>query len=323
MNKKRVYSIILSFGFAIIIMYFLFNFLGEFDLELIKTYFTFEVIIISFFIYLLLKSVNTIRYSLIFGVAGFLKIINILFFSNLILDLVPFRLGEFSYLTLFKKYFKTSYSEGLKNLIFLRSFDYISICLIMIISFILTLSENPKILNELNLILLISLFLLGATFIFIFLFKLNYFLNLKCFKGKFKIINKLTSILFEINFINNKFKILILTLIYWITRFLLGIYLFKVVGLELPLFSLLFLSTLMMLVSLIPLRTFAGFGVFEGTWATGLVLFGVNNKNILNQVLGAHILSIVVIIFFGLIGFIFLNILTQNKFGHTYSKKNS
>jgi len=309
-NKVKL---LVSFISTIVILFFLFKILGGFNVERIQSYFTIPVIFISLIIYLLIKITNTYRYNLLFNQKEFFKSINILFFSNFMLTVIPFRLGEISYIRLFKKHYNINYSKGIQNLIFLRICDYITICTLMLISFVFMIYlENFEILKNDYILPILGVFVLGCS-ILIVLFVIEIKIGLNS-----KFINRILSYISNIKKTPNKFHLVILSFIYWFLRFFLGIYLFWAVGINLSFFSLFFISTLMILISLIPIQTIAGFGIFEGTWTTAFLIFGVNSNNILDIVLAVHLLGLINIILFGIISYVILHTLIQNKSDRTY-----
>ena len=309
-KNSKIESILLSILLTAIILFFLYKTVGAFSLDYIQSYFTFSIISISMILYLLIKIVNTFRYNLIFNQKDFFKSINILFFSNFMLTILPSRLGEVSYLQLFNKHYGISYSRGLKKIIFLRICDYFAICILMFLSFIFTIESNSEIFKNNYIVFTIGIFALICGVLLLF-----FFMEFKNSSNS-KIINQFFGYLSDIKETKDKFQLILWSLSYWFLRFSLGIYLFWAVGLNLPFVSLFFISTLMMLVSLIPIQTIAGFGIFEGTWTTAFLIFGVNNTNLLNLVLAVHLLGLINVILFGSISFIILYILIRNKSDH-------
>jgi uncharacterized protein (TIRG00374 family) len=319
-TMKKLMNFLLSLAVSSGILFLLVRLFKDLNFETILKYLGIKVIIISLLIYLAIKATNTLRYNLTFGTKGFFKTINILFFGNFMLTLLPFRLGEFSYLQQFKKYYNIDYKKGASNIIFIRILDYLSIFILMLISFVLLILKNVEAINDKK---ILAAFV--AIFIITLALVLAYGLLSKSVKAKRNAGFASKALLYanDLIFKERKYKWIILlnSLIYWSLRFFLGIYLLRAVGINLGIVELLFISTMLMLISLIPIQPFAGFGVFEGSWIWMLVLFGVGKEDLLNKTLAVHFISLINVVAFGIISYIILYIAAQNRSGHTYLKK--
>ncbi len=313
--RNKILKISSSVVVSGVLLYFLTKTLNKFSWEGVINSVSFRVVLVSFLFYLLIKIINTIRYNFVFKTKGFFKTMILLFYSNFVLSLVPFRIGEISYVSLFKQNYDIEYKYGVGNLITIRLFDYLSICLFSIVSFLLVVRSGNLIINDrafaypLYLSLLISvLFIIFILFIkrsSIFLEKIKKYVDFNQISKR-----KLSSVA-------------LLSIFYWFLRFNLGIYLFYSVGVDIGYFEMFFISTLMMILSLIPIQTFASFGVFEGGWVGALILFGVSKNDILNKVIAVHFLSLLNVIVFGVISWVILHTLIQNTARRTYLGENT
>lgn len=305
MNKK----IFLKYFFPIIIsllfLYFLIKIFGGIDINKINSFLETKIILISALIYLAIKIINSFRYNLVFKIRGFFKTIFILFYCNFILSLIPFRIGEISYVTSFKKYYNISSKKSIANLIIIRLFDYFSICFLSAIALLLSLKRGDLIFSDklftypLYAAIIISVILV---FLVLFLQKGGAFLEkIRGYVDFSKISKK------EIFFAS------LWSILYWILRFNLGIYLVNAAGINIGYFEIFFISTLMMIVSLIPIQTFAGFGIFEGGWVGALVLFGISKDGLLEKVMAVHVLGLINVITFGFISYTVMLVYNYNK----------
>jgi len=310
MNKKIIFKHLFSILTSLLILYFLIKILGNINIEQINYFLEIKIILISAVIYLMVKILNTFRYNLVFKTKGFVKTFFILFYCNFILSLIPFRMGEVSYVASFKKYYGVDSKKGIANLMMLRLFDYFSICFLSVTTFLLSFKNENLIFGD----KVFTYPLYAAIIILVILVFLLFFLR----KGG-AFLEKIRKYV-DFSRIRKKeiFFVSLWSLFYWFLRFNLGIYLLNVVGINIGYFEIFFISTLMMIISLIPIQTFAGFGIFEGGWIGALVLFGVSKDGLLDKVTAVHILSLINVIIFGILSWIILHIPIQNKAHHTY-----
>lgn len=314
MNKKIIFKHLFSILTSLLILYFLIKILGDINIEQINYFLEIKIILISAVIYLMVKILNTFRYNLVFKTKDFFKTINILFYCNFILSLIPFRMGEISYITSFEKHYGISKIKSIANLMVVRLFDYLSICFLSFVTFLLSfkkidlITENKSLTYPLYLAIIISVIFV---LLILFLRKGNVFLEKIKKYVDFSRINKR-----EIFFIS------LWSIFYWLLRFNLGIYLLNMTGINIGYFEIFFISTLMMIISLIPIQTFAGFGIFEGGWIAALMLFGISKDGLLDKITAVHVLGLINVIICGIISWVFLRILIQNKVRHTYLKEN-
>ncbi|MDK2907726.1 MAG: glycosyltransferase 2 family protein [Candidatus Woesearchaeota archaeon] len=265
----------------------------------------------STFLFFLIKMVNTFRYSKLYNLKAGIKLFSLLSYSNLMLNIFPFRTGEISYIRGFKKYFNIRYSEGLNKLVLLRFIDYLVIYIIFLISSICVYNNvEERILELVSLFFVISL---------VFFFGFIYFITSKKvsfnFKSK-KINNILKTIRIGIKDIrkipmNVGYVIVSLSFLYWILRLISGYVVLRFLGLNIPFSYLTFVSLLLLLIGILPIRSFLGFGIFEGGWAYFLIPLGYQYDLILPLVLQYHLILLIPSIIFGAFGFFILRIISK------------
>jgi uncharacterized protein (TIRG00374 family) len=116
--------------------------------------------------------------------------------------------------------------------------------------------------------------------------------------------------IFKKNFsLDNKkflFKTFILTFFYWSSRLFAGFFIFNLLGIEISLIFFVFVSLFLLLLGLLPIKTFAGFGMFEGGWAYFLVLAGFEYERVLPIIVNFHLVSLFPVLVYGIVGFLFL-----------------
>lgn len=313
MGNKYFKKYLLSAITTVVIFYFLIKLVGGVDFRELRSFLRPNVILFSSLVYLFIKAVNTIRYNIVFKTKRFFKTVDILFYCNFVLSLIPFRIGEISYVSLFKKHYGIEYKNSVGNLIILRSFDYLSICFFLILFFLIIIRNGYTTVNhQLFAYPLYFSIIASASLIAVVLLIKRGSLFLKKIQKHF-----------VFNHISNKEIIFValMSLLYWFLRFNLGIYLFRSVGIGIGYYEIFFISTLMMTLTLIPIQTIAGFGVFEGGWVGVLVLFGISKNDLLVKIAAVHFLSLTNVFIFGVLSWIILHTLTQNKAHRTYSEE--
>jgi uncharacterized protein (TIRG00374 family) len=301
MNKiaKSIISIIVG----ALIIYLLFKNLGgtsnlkEVDISA-KSF----LIALSFF--LIIKLINTVRYSFIYSVNPSIKVFSILTWSNMMLSILPFRAGEAFYVTNFKKHFNIDAKKGSSNLLLIRLADYLVVYILVLIA---SLYVSTKVKGNLIGIISIAFFISLIIIYFISIFILRKDVS----KIKYSKVSKIFSVLKEVLKSHNKNKkeFILLTLIsslYWIARLVMGYLLLTSIGINLPFSIVVFFSLITLLIGLLPIKTFGDFGLFEGGWTLLLASVGFKPEDILSKLLSYHLILFIVPIIYGIIGFLIL-----------------
>lgn len=279
------------------------------------------VIIIPFLIYPLIKIINTLRYSTLFKINNFLKVFSILNYCNLILNIIPFRLGEYSYVVQLNSNFHIPKVQGLNILVLIRIADYLVIYLLFIISS-LYIGYNAK--NEL--IGTISIFFASSLIIITIFILVLYFILKSQLLSRSKIsqldiievyLKKGISGISEITK-EQLVKGFVLTIIYWLLRLIMGYIVLNLLGINLGVFDVIFISLTIQLVGMLPINTFAGFGTFEATGTILLNQYGFNTSDATTAFLKFHILTLIPMIFYGIGCWIILRLKYQST---SYSSK--
>src|SRR3989344_1591204 len=234
MIKKNI-KIILSFLFTIIILFFL---LKEIDVHNVIYISKFNILALatSLILYLLIKIINTLRYSNVYKIQPSFILFFLLCSSNFMLSIIPFRLGELSYVSGMKKHFKVPCLQVVNNIILIRLVDYILISLIFLIS---SIYVSTNISHES--VKFISFFLILSLIISLLLF---YFFVIKDIKLEFtrNIFNKIfTTFKIGIQYISNVSKrtvffLFFYSFIYWGLRLFMSYILLFLFGIKLPVF---------------------------------------------------------------------------------------
>jgi uncharacterized membrane protein YbhN (UPF0104 family) len=297
-NIKLAFSIILT----LILLFFLFRNIefSNIDFSIINLSILLAPLALFFFI----KIINTFRYARIYGLKPDKKLFLFMCYSNMMLSIIPFRLGELSYIHGLKKYFKKDYGESTEKLILVRFVDYIVVYLLMLVSSIYVSTQVTQ-----GVVKIISIF-----FIFSLILSLGiiYALSFNSFNIKNKKLSKVASTIKKgsqnILKVSKKEALILFgfTFLYWLIRLLMGFIILLLLGIDLQFFLVVFVSLVLLLVGLLPIQTFMNFGIFEGGWAYFLVNVGLESSFVLPIILLYHFILVLIPIFYGLIGYFIL-----------------
>ena len=305
----KLYPVLLSF----FIIFYLFKNIkfGQLINTLNDTNILFIIFIIV--IYSVSKIINTYRYSQIYKISDKFKLFFVLCYCNLMLSILPFRIGEFSYITNLKKFFKINLVNRLNGLGLIRIFDMIIIFYLFLIASIYSSAElSNGFTFNISLVftlLLITVAVLVAVFI---LFRNQIKILIRSvFKNKIfvnKIFNFINNSVIELKKLNSKIIIILLasTFAYWLYRIFFGYLILIILGISITFFNTLFISCIIISITLIPIKTFANFGIFEAGWSYFLIKLGYESEIALIYILKFHLIILLTIIIYGLIGYFFI-----------------
>ncbi len=315
-HLKRIIKAILPFALSILILFFLLRSieLEDFRRTLNKVQPWILLFVIIFYIFI--KLANTLRFSFLYKIKQKGLLFLILNYCNLILNIFPFRLGEISYVSEINKHLQVEKLKGLNKLIIIRFFDYITLYILFLISSLYVSNSNaPEFVNAISIFFFISLVLFA-----IFVFSLKRINKLKVWQNKrifllSKINDYLTRALDELNKITKVDLILCLitSLIYWTLRLFMGYIVFNSLGISLDLFSIFFITLTIQLIGLIPINTFANFGIFEFTGALLLSKYGYDYDYCITVFLSLHIITFIPVITNGIISLVLMKIFFSGR----------
>jgi len=278
--------------------------LQSFD-NLLKIKITPLSIFIPILLFPIIKIINSFRFSQLYKVKFGLKLISLLSYSNMMLSIIPFRAGEFSYIHGFKKYFDIDYGKGTSKLFLVRFADYITVYFIFLISsFYVASNISNEIVKLISIIFFVSLIIFGLCLFIIKKISSNKINNL--FVGN--ILNNINHGIDEITKTNNKdvLILLFLSFLYWFARLIMGFLILITLNLHLDFLTYSFFSLILLLIGLIPVKSFGDFGIFEGGWAIFLVNLGFNYEEVLPIIFQYHLILFFIPITYGVIGFLIL-----------------
>jgi uncharacterized protein (TIRG00374 family) len=112
------------------------------------------------------------------------------------------------------------------------------------------------------------------------------------------------------NLKNTKLKELLilfsLSIIYWISRIAFGYVILLGLQINPGFWAIVSIGMILMLLEIIPIKFFAGFGIFEGSWVFLLSLWNFQPNDTFLKILAMHFISLFPVILFGFVSYILL-----------------
>lgn len=251
----------------------------------------------------------------------FLTLYPITLVHNSLVQLLPFRLGEISFIYLTKRTNRVGTVEAALALFIVRILDLFTVFFLLAISFFL-LEQKPSIFSSLR-FQIINVLIPGLLlFFFLYLKQIMIFLHKIC-QRKFllqrpwieHISKNMESAIISFNAHSKKifFQAFVLSVAIWTSYFFMLYLIFRYLGLSLPYSSFLFISAVVVLFASIPIHGLAGFGNVEISWTMFLILFGIEKIHALEMAFVVHIIGIIIIVFMGIIGYFLLFLLERRE----------
>jgi len=238
--------------------------------------------------------------------------------SSLIIGIIPFRAGEFSYVYFLRRYCVIPTTEGFAILVSIRYVEYvIFLCIVFLLS-IFGCILNPAYVVW-TILAIISLNLAMVVF---FGVKRDYFLHLLSRFNKIVIhrvlgnavgrklderLNLFSARFQKAFFQNLSYQILLMTIIIVLLRHLFLVLMIVGMGVSIHLSLLITLFTFTYATSFI--QGLGSFGSEEAGIATALIVSGLAKPEALSAAIGTHLLEWVPILLFGSIAYVFLRLL--------------
>ncbi|MCK5413414.1 MAG: flippase-like domain-containing protein [Candidatus Pacebacteria bacterium] len=307
-NKKIIISLLITLTLS----YFLLRQTDYKNIFLLFEKINYGYVIISFIFYFLLTLIRALRIKLLLhnriNIKGLFATVLI---NNLIINILPFRIGELSLPILLKKYSKVPKKEGFLLLLYLRAIDALVI-LFFLFFVILFFSSNIIQLKSISYIFIFALLL----FIFTLLFKGDTILsNIKNFsskKGNSRIFNKIfkytDSLLPVYKFYRNKTKkTLALSILIFITLIFAFGFILKAYPIDLNYIDVITISLIIIVTTSLPINGIAGIGILELGISSFLVSLGIDKSLSIGIAFNYHFIYLIFIIFFGNLSFFYLH----------------
>lgn len=312
------FSIIAKYFLTIVVtilaMYFLFR--GIHFSEIKESFvFSGQIFVVPLLFFFVIKILNTLRFSVVYNTAPNKDLFWNLCYSNMMLSIFPFRLGEISYINRLQKITQKSYTDVTFRLIKIRLFDYFSIYLFLMFSSVYVYATFSSVVQIISLFFAASLVVGGVVLVIIFKYDLIKKIPVP------KIAKLLTVLDGEIKSSfyttpKKELKIFMYSIGYWFCRLLFGYVVLVMLGIDLPILMISFISLAVFLLSLIPIQFFAGFGITEAGFLFFLTQLGFEYDSTLVLLLLHHFYLLIPVVFFGIIAFLVLKITETRNFAH-------
>ena len=232
---------------------------------------------------------------------GYWKMLRLTFATSLASQLLPFKLGELTYVYVVKRELRTPISQGLSALIIIRIFDLLAIALLFVIA-ALALSLPGSFSIYFNYIL--GLIALLLALLVVFLFAGKYFTAvserllalpwLKDVRLLQKIQTSMAGLLAELGKYRSGqyIELIAYPLVEWSINFLMYGVLLRGIGLTPRALDPVVAVTFAALSNLLPLNSVGNFGVQDAGWTTGMLLLGYGQDVALTSALSTHLLAL-------------------------------
>lgn len=308
---KTVFKLFFSVLFTIIIFYFIFTYLSFTEVIMEVQQISFFIIFMSCFFLLVNYFFRALRIHILLSKKiGLSHLYLITILHNTLIQLLPFRLGEFSFFYFTAKTKKVNAMEAGIALVSARFFDIIIIISAFFVSFLFLDATISLPIPKIFLPLIFSIILIGVMFILLARktqFILTWYLSKRQEKKTLftSLLMKIDQILTFLHSVHSKKALLFLffySVCVWITYFALMYFLYFSSGITFSYMNFLFIVSAALLFALIPIQGIAGFGNVEISWSALLILFGIEQAVALKTTLLVHIIGIIATLILGIIG---------------------
>jgi uncharacterized protein (TIRG00374 family) len=261
--------------------------------------------------YLLMMLIRTWRFNLLLKnkiLTG--KLFWITLFYNFVNNLVPFRIGEFSYVYLVKKATK-KFSPGIASLLISRVFDFIALAFVFIIALYFSKFSlfSPYIIAGFVIALIVVAFIL--------IYKIDTMLlpiqkfakviagtNKGLSKNILGFSNDLAKAFSEIKSKKIMFETFLSSVAITLLSMIFTFYLVLSVGYYLPINVLIIATIASILTTILPIYGLGGFGTVEAAWVIVLTYFGYATETAVVLSFSVHIIQLVFSALLGLAGWL-------------------
>ncbi|AJF61310.1 TPA: flippase-like domain-containing protein [Candidatus Woesearchaeota archaeon] len=279
---------------------------------------------IFFLLYVLLMVLRTVRFTMVLkNKMSFRQMLPVVLLQNLLLNLIPFRIGELSYIYYVKKIGKQSYHKGISTLVITKVFDLSILIIFFVISvFSLHLASSGfgqsvpylvALLALMSLALILLIYQQGIIIRIVEVFE----------KIALKISTRLSFFTEQVKTLVNSFEefkspkmlaaIFIQSVLIMSVSMACFYFTVNALGFSIPLNVLIIGSTFGVLSNLIPVNGIAGFGTVEGVWVLVLTFFGYPLESAIVLSFSLHIIQLISISIMGSVGWLKLNALQSSE----------
>ena len=231
---------------------------------------------------------------------------------------LPSKLGELSYPYLLNKISGMSMTEGLASLIASRVYDFF---LTLIFFLLASISFQGLLRVSVFLIILLSVFLIGLTFLAFFymphllrwfsslLAKIAMWVGVKKSRPVDWVqtkIHEMAEDFYAIKARGTYLSVALASLISWVMAFWMFYAFLRGFGIDISFMGVVFGSTIAVITSALPVGGLGNWGTLEVGWTAGFILVGLSKGTAIATGLGVHIMIFIISGLFGLICWITL-----------------
>lgn len=311
LNLRTLFKLVVSFLFTIILFYFLLKYvsLNEIIKNIKQT--SFSIIIVSCLLLLLNYLFRTLRLHILLSKKiPFPHLYYITTIHNTFIQLLPFRLGEFSFFYFTSKTKKVDIMDAGIALVSARFFDIMIVISSFFVSFFFLDNTISLPIPRLLILFILFIILMGTLFI-LHAKKTQAILILLLSKRQEKktlltsLLIKGDQVLTHLHSFNSKkslFFLVFFSLCIWTSYYALMYFLYLSSGISFGYMNFLFIVSTALLFALIPIQGIAGFGNVEISWSALLILFGIESTLALKTTVLVHVIGIIATLILGLVG---------------------
>lgn len=319
-KKSKIIATIISLGLVVLL-------LSNVSLKNVLTTISeidVKFLVFGFFLYLFSYYFRSLRFYLLLNKSvGINDLMHIVSVHQLASNILPAKLGEFTYVFLLKNTHKKTIGESTATLTVARLMDILSISILFFFSITMMKNLPGFIIDALWLISLFDLFIIVILLILLFsgrklLEQLRKVTN-KYGAAKFKTVEfflrkstEAVNSLEKVNKISTIILCFLFSLLIWIFNYSMLSILFTAMNIEFSFAKAILAASFMLFASLLPIRGIGGFGTSEAFWTMILVPLGLSFESSVIFGFSYHIILTLYYLIIGGLGFLFLT----RKYGH-------
>lgn len=300
---KRFLKLILSAGLTAALVWFLLKNIEFSDVISAISGASPIYLLLAVAIYFMMMALRAVRFSVLLkSKIPATEMLPVVLVHNFMNNIIPFKMGELSYVYLLKKTGKGSYSHGISTLVIARVFDLLSISLFFFISLLASGKMAAASGLDKTMPFVFSLVFLLMFILFMLLFRqtwikkaAGYFFGMMPGK-KIEAIKKkalgLLDIFIEMQSKSIITKAFILSVLITLSGVLFIFSLVQALGYSLPINVLIIAIGIAMLTTSLPIYGIGGFGTVEGAWAIVLSYFGYPIETSIIVSFSSHIIQL-------------------------------
>ncbi|MBI1969288.1 flippase-like domain-containing protein [Candidatus Woesearchaeota archaeon] len=297
MELRKVGKLALALLISLVLLWLIFQQIQPTDIVAVYQQIPLSLIVSGFFLFGISHLIRTFRFQYLLGrKISFHDLFAVVCMHNILLALLPFRMGEFS-IPYFLKKRNIKVTESLGMLAVGRIFDILAIILLFFFSLLMVWNELPAFLQGMRLYALI-LFVLLVLFIYFTVSHLQPLLrkwnNNQRTRTVALLLEKAHEIAESFQILRKQHGITIVfcyTIIIWILQFTWTYIVFSAL-LQSNLWIIIIGSALPILATAIPIQGVGNFGTWEGVWGVTFMAFGLEQTLAFASGFVFHILNI-------------------------------